>query len=204
MASRESRKFKSGYVGRCIFIWTEVIRYKDPTGILCASHHAIVESRSMHPNWPFHPHGREDKIQLGPVVRLEIGIRAMCTEFAAGKSIQLRISRLSPGISNFGTTQHVKNRGKHWVHMGEEYDSHLVLPYVWVPRWELKDVYAYIQIQRLPRWSSLPLIVPKTVTSMCPLTLKINRLVFITKQRCIDQLMGNYQRWRTVCRLSIY
>lgn len=95
---RESRKFKSGYEGRCIFIWTEVIRYNCPTGVLCASHHAIVESRSMHPNWPFHPHGREEKIRLGTAVRLEIGIQTMCTAFASGESLQLRISRLSPGI----------------------------------------------------------------------------------------------------------
>jgi uncharacterized protein len=112
------------------FIWTEVILYKGPTGVLHASHHAIVESRSMHPNWPFHPHGREEKIQLGTVVRLEIGIWGMRTTFAAGESIQLRISRFSPGISKFGTTQHVKNHAKHWIHMDGEYDSHPVLPYV--------------------------------------------------------------------------
>lgn len=68
-----------------------MILYKDPTRVLRASHHAIVESRSMHPNWPFHLHGREEKIQLGTEVRLEIGIWAMRTAFAAGESIQLRI-----------------------------------------------------------------------------------------------------------------
>lgn len=109
---------------------TEVILYKGPTGVLRASHRAIDETKSMHPNWPFHPHEREDKIQPGTVVRLEIGIWAMGTEFAAGESIQLRIGGFYPGISNFGTTEHVKNRGKHWVHLGGEYDSHLVLPFV--------------------------------------------------------------------------
>lgn len=109
---------------------TEVILYKGPTGVLRASHRAIDDSKSMHPNWPFHPHEKEEKIQPGKVVRLEIGIWAMGTEFAAGESIQLRVGGFYPGISNFGTTEHVQNRGQHWVHMGGEYDSHLVLPYV--------------------------------------------------------------------------
>ncbi|KAL5333700.1 Alpha/Beta hydrolase protein [Aspergillus crustosus] len=109
---------------------TEVILYQGPTGILRASHRAIDSSRSMHPNWPFHPHEVEEKIQPGTVVRLEIGIWAMGVEYEAGESLQLRISGHYQGISNFGTPEHVRNKGKHWVHAGGQYDSHLVLPFV--------------------------------------------------------------------------
>ncbi|KAL3480543.1 Alpha/Beta hydrolase protein [Aspergillus californicus] len=109
---------------------TEVILYQGPTGILRASHRGIDTTKSMHPNWPFHPHEKEEKTQPGTVVRLEIGIWGMGVEYEAGESLQLRISGHYQGISNFGTSDHVRNKGRHWVHVGGEYDSHLVLPFV--------------------------------------------------------------------------
>ncbi|KAL5002754.1 Alpha/Beta hydrolase protein [Aspergillus recurvatus] len=109
---------------------TEVILYQGPTGILRASQRAIDESKSMHPNWPFHSHEREEKIPPGTVVRLDIGIWAMGVEYEAGESLQLRIAGHYQGISNFGTSDHIRNKGRHWVHLGGEYDSHLVLPFV--------------------------------------------------------------------------
>ncbi|KAL4913890.1 Alpha/Beta hydrolase protein [Aspergillus aurantiobrunneus] len=109
---------------------TEVILYQGPTGILRASHRAIEPAKSMHPNWPFHPHATEDKIEPGTVVRLDIGIWGMGVEYEAGESLQLRISGHYQGIANFGTPDHVRNRGRHWVHVGGQYDSHLVLPFV--------------------------------------------------------------------------
>ncbi|KAL4806055.1 Alpha/Beta hydrolase protein [Aspergillus unguis] len=109
---------------------TEVILYQGPTGILRASHRAIDDSKSMHPNWPFHPHAKEEKVTPGTVVRLEIGIWGMGVEYDAGESLQLRISGHYQGISHFGTSDHVRNKGRHWVHVGGEYESHLVLPFV--------------------------------------------------------------------------
>ena len=97
---------------------TEVILYQGPTGILRASNRAIDTSRSMHPNWPFYTHEKEEKIQPGSVVRLEIGIWGMGVEYEAGESLQMCVSGHYQGISNFGTTDHVHNKGKHWVHMG--------------------------------------------------------------------------------------
>lgn len=108
---------------------TEVILYQGPTGILRASHRAINSGKSMHANWPFHPHEQEEKINPGTVTRLEIGIWGMGVEYEAGESLQLRISGHYQGISNFGTPDHVRNKGLHWVHVGGEYDSHLVLPF---------------------------------------------------------------------------
>ncbi|KAL4789226.1 Alpha/Beta hydrolase protein [Aspergillus venezuelensis] len=109
---------------------TEVILYQGPTGILRASNRKIDEAKSMHPNWPFYPHEVEDKIEPGTIVRLEIGIWGMGVEYEAGESLQLRISGHYQGISNFGTSDHIRNKGNHWVHVGSEYDSHLVLPFV--------------------------------------------------------------------------
>ncbi|KAJ5777725.1 hypothetical protein N7520_000971 [Penicillium odoratum] len=109
---------------------TEVILYQGPTGILRASNREIDPSRSMHPNWPFYTHEKEQKVQPGSVVQLEIGIWGMGVEYEAGESLQLCISGHYQGISNFGTNEHVHNRGKHWVHVGGEYDSHLILPWI--------------------------------------------------------------------------
>lgn len=61
-------------------------------GILRASHREIDESKSLHPNFPFHPHERQQKIPPGTVVKLDIGIWAMGVDFDAGESISLRVS----------------------------------------------------------------------------------------------------------------
>ncbi|KAL4860689.1 hypothetical protein BDV12DRAFT_91774 [Aspergillus spectabilis] len=108
---------------------TEVILYQGPTGILRASQRAIDTSKSMHPNWPFYPNDKQEKIGPGTVVRLEIGIWCMGVQYEAGESLQLRVSGHYQGFSNFGTHEHVQNKGKHWIHVGGEYDSHLVLPF---------------------------------------------------------------------------
>jgi hypothetical protein len=109
---------------------TEVILYQGPTGILRASNRAIDPSRSMHENWPFYTHEKEEKVEPGTVVRLEIGIWCMGIEFEEGESLQLSVSGRYQGFSNFGTSEHVRNNGQHWIHAGGEYDSHLVLPFV--------------------------------------------------------------------------
>lgn len=61
------------------------------TGILRASHRAIDSSRSIHPNFPFHPHTKQEKVPPGTVVKLEIGIWAMGVDFDAGESVSVRV-----------------------------------------------------------------------------------------------------------------
>ncbi|KAH8662228.1 X-Pro dipeptidyl-peptidase C-terminal non-catalytic domain-containing protein [Xylariales sp. PMI_506] len=109
---------------------TEVVTYKGPLGILRASHRAIDESRSIHPNWPFHPHEKEDKIPPGTVVRLDIGIWAMGVQYEAGEGLRVSVSGRSAAVSNFGTFDHVVNKGRHHIHLGGEYPSHVILPFV--------------------------------------------------------------------------
>lgn len=109
---------------------TEVILYTGAIGQLRASHRAIDASKSMHGNWPFHPHDREEKVPAGEVVRLEIGIWATGIRFEEGEGLEVRVGGVYPGINNFGTDQHSVNKGEHRVHFGGEYDSHVVLPFV--------------------------------------------------------------------------
>lgn len=109
---------------------TEVILYRGSTGVLRASQRTIESAKSMHPNWPFHPHDQDERIPPGDVVRLEIGMWAMGVEYEAGESIQLEVSGQFRGVSNFGKPEHVKNRGRHIVHFGGDHDSHVILPFV--------------------------------------------------------------------------
>lgn len=61
-------------------------------GILRASHREIDESRSIHPQFPFHPHKRQQKVKPGSIVKLEIGIFAMGIDYDAGETISVRVS----------------------------------------------------------------------------------------------------------------
>ncbi|KAI0153592.1 Alpha/Beta hydrolase protein [Pestalotiopsis sp. NC0098] len=109
---------------------TEVVTYKGPLGVLRASHRAIDESKSIHPNWPYHAHEKEEKIDPGTVVRLDIGIWATGIQFEAGEGLRVSISGRSHAVSNFGTFDHVKNKGRHTIHLGGEYPSHVILPFI--------------------------------------------------------------------------
>ncbi|KAK8074155.1 hypothetical protein PG994_005054 [Apiospora phragmitis] len=110
---------------------TEVVLYKGPSGILRASHRAVDWERSMHPNWPFHPHQVEEKIQpLGTVVKLDIGIWAMGVEYEAGEALRVVVSGRNKAVNNFGTSEWVNNKGAHKLHFGGDYASHVILPFV--------------------------------------------------------------------------
>lgn len=62
------------------------------TGILRASHRAIDKDKSIHYQFPFHPHSRQDKVTPGNIVKLEIGIWAMGVDFEAGETVSVRVS----------------------------------------------------------------------------------------------------------------
>ncbi|KAM0211166.1 hypothetical protein ACHAQI_005464 [Fusarium lateritium] len=109
---------------------TEVVIYRGPMGVLRASHREIDESKSMHPHWPFHPHEKLEKVKPGDIVRLDIGIWAMGIEYEAGESIRAVVSGRNIGVSNFGSVEHLDNKGKHHVYCGQDHASHVILPFV--------------------------------------------------------------------------
>jgi predicted acyl esterase len=108
---------------------TEVILYMGPVGILRASHREIDQSRSMHENWPYHPHENEEKVPPGQIVKLEVGIWAMGIEYEAGESIRVQVSGINQGM-HFSTETCTDNKGRHLIHMGGDYPSHVILPFV--------------------------------------------------------------------------
>lgn len=109
---------------------TEVVQYRGPIGILRASLRSIDETQSMHPHWPLHPHDKQEKIVPGTVVRLDIGIWALGIEYEAGESIRVHVSGRTRSVDNFGTLDHLDNKGTHKVHIGGETPSHVILPFV--------------------------------------------------------------------------
>jgi uncharacterized protein len=109
---------------------TEVVQYRGPIGILRASQRHIDEAQSMHPHWPFHPHDREERVPPGTIVKLDIGIWAFGIEYEAGEGIRVQISGRTRSVDNFGTLEHLKNKGMHKVHVGGETSSYVILPYV--------------------------------------------------------------------------
>jgi uncharacterized protein len=109
---------------------TEVITYKGLLGVLRASYGAIDESKSVDPNWPYHAQEKEEKVTPGTVAKLDIGIWATGIQYEAGEGLRVSISGRSHAVSNFGTFDHVNNKGKHNIHMGGDHPSHVVLPLV--------------------------------------------------------------------------
>ncbi|KAJ9610628.1 hypothetical protein H2200_005405 [Cladophialophora chaetospira] len=104
-------------------------------GILRASHREIDSSRSIHSQFPFHPHTKQQKIPKGTIVKMEIGIWAMGLDFDAGETISVRVGGQYPSIAEFTSfsgprPEHELNRGKHIIHCGADYPSSVILPFI--------------------------------------------------------------------------
>jgi predicted acyl esterase len=61
-------------------------------GTLRASHRKFIPEKSIHEQFPFHPHDIEEKITPGDIVKLEIGIWSMGVDFEEGQSISVQVS----------------------------------------------------------------------------------------------------------------
>ncbi|KAI1517507.1 X-Pro dipeptidyl-peptidase C-terminal non-catalytic domain containing protein [Pyrenophora tritici-repentis] len=114
--------------------YSNLMIYYGPTGVLRASHRKIDESKSIHPQYPFHTHDEVKKITPGEIVKLEIGLWAMGVDFEAGEGISVQVSGEYPLVQEFGPRKKVeleeRNKGTHQVHIGGDYPSHIVLPFV--------------------------------------------------------------------------
>jgi uncharacterized protein len=115
---------------------TSLLLHPGSLGVLRASHRHIDAEKNVHPNWPWHPHTFEEKLNPGEVVRLEIGIWAMGWQYDAGEGLRVEIGGghdMNHEIRHFTTkfpAEHTLNKGNHVVHFGGEYQSKVILPFV--------------------------------------------------------------------------
>lgn len=108
-----------------------LIAYTGPIGLLRASHRYIDDTKSIHSQYPFHPHDRVELVTPGDVVKMEIGIWFMGTRFEEGESLRLDVSGSNPLWPDLTTSNEFPiNKGVHNIHVGGEYQSHLILPFV--------------------------------------------------------------------------
>ncbi|KAI5239350.1 alpha/beta-hydrolase [Aureobasidium subglaciale] len=109
--------------------------FSGATGTIRAFHREIDESKSIHPQFPFHPHTRQQKISSNEIVKLEIGIWTIGVHNDAGESISIRIGGQYPSIAEFTSSsgprpEHELNRGEHIIPSGPEYSSRIILPFI--------------------------------------------------------------------------
>ncbi|KAM0747693.1 alpha/beta-hydrolase [Meredithblackwellia eburnea MCA 4105] len=114
---------------------TSFIAHPGSLGVLRASHRAIDRSKSLHENYPFHPHDKVEKIEPGTVVDLEIGIWHMGAQFEKGESIRVDISGHNPNVPELQALarkmpESERNKGAHFVHFGGKYNNRIILPFV--------------------------------------------------------------------------
>ena len=102
-------------------------------GFLRVSHRELDEGRST-PQQPVLLHQRELRLRPGEVVPVEIELWPQSTLFFAGETLKVLIKgndiqHYEPPRSAAGHTM-LRNAGRHLIHTGGRYDSHLLLPIV--------------------------------------------------------------------------
>ena len=109
-------------------------KYLGPSGILRASHRDInVKLSKTH--WPVHSHRleAERKVPAGEVIRLEIGLWPTGMVFEEGEALVLKIAGHPLVLAEFEPLRGkfvAENKGRHQVHFGGEFDSHVSIPFV--------------------------------------------------------------------------
>jgi uncharacterized protein len=102
-------------------------------GWLRVSHRELDEERST-PEQPWHSHRREQRLEPGQIVPVEIEIWPSGTRFGAGEQLLLLvqatdIQQYPPGVVSMAHSV-TRNVGTHVIHTGGKYDSHLLVPVV--------------------------------------------------------------------------
>lgn len=96
-------------------------------GWLRVSHRQLDPSRSV-PHRPFHTHRQRDPLRPGEVVPVDIEILPSATLFERGSRLSLVIQGRDLVFHPVDNHKLTRNRGRHLVHTGGEYDSYLLVP----------------------------------------------------------------------------
>jgi predicted acyl esterase len=103
-------------------------------GWLRVSHRELDPVRST-PQQPFHTHVREQLLEEGERVTVDIEIWPSATLFRAGEKLRLVVQGQDvhqDGLPNapFARHERTRNRGTHVIHTGGASDSHLLVPVI--------------------------------------------------------------------------
>jgi predicted acyl esterase len=103
-------------------------------GWLRASHRALDAARST-PEQPVHSHTKEERLESGVPVPVEIEIWPSSTLFRAGETLRvvvkgMDIYRDALPMLPFARHEELRNAGTHVVHVGGDFDSHLLVPVI--------------------------------------------------------------------------
>lgn len=103
-----------------------------PNGRLRASMRAVSQARST-PSEPIHTFDRPQKLSAGEIVPVEIAFWPYAMRWRAGETLELVICGADllkrpefPGLPPIPTV----NRGRHVIHLGGRYDSHILVPMI--------------------------------------------------------------------------
>jgi predicted acyl esterase len=108
------------------------LKYLGPTGVLRASHRALDNARSK-PHWPAHNHSQVLPALPGSIVRLEIGLWPAAIQFEAGEGFILKVAGHHMALAEFVPLRgqfETGNKGRHHVHYGGDFASHITIPTV--------------------------------------------------------------------------
>ena len=103
-------------------------------GWLRASHRALDEARTT--DWqPVHTHTREDPLQPGIPVAVDIEIWPSATLFRIGEQLRVALKGRdlydeAPETQPFLLHEDTRNRGRHIIRTGGCYDSYLLVPVI--------------------------------------------------------------------------
>jgi predicted acyl esterase len=98
-------------------------------GWLRVSHRALDPKKSR-PSRPYHTHEQIEKLVPGRIVPVEIEILPSSTWFEAGSRLELSIQGMDAAKYPAFKHKHTVNRGKHNIHCGGNFDSHLLVPLI--------------------------------------------------------------------------
>jgi predicted acyl esterase len=102
-------------------------------GWLRVSHRELDKDKST-PSQPYHKHEKEIKLKPGEIVPVEIEIWPSSTLFDKGEKLRLVVqgSDIYFYPEEMHTNGHTRtiNKGRHIIHTGGKYDSHLLVPVI--------------------------------------------------------------------------
>ena len=96
-------------------------------GWLRASHRELDPARSR-PGRPWHTHASRRPVKADEVVPVEIELLSSCTIFEGGSSLRLDVLGQDADSYPAFRHKHTVNRGRHTIHTGAAFDSHLLVP----------------------------------------------------------------------------